>query len=117
MFILEYEDSFDAAHFLPGHDGKCANLHGHTWRVKICIESSYLGDNGMVIDFGRLKEIIQLFDHANLNEKIIANPTAENIANMISGYVLTALAECGAPSSVVKYVDVWESEHSKIRVS
>ena len=27
--------TFEAAHWLPGHTGKCNALHGHTWTVEV----------------------------------------------------------------------------------
>ena len=41
---------FDAAHSLPGYQGKCANLHGHTYMVEVVIEGA-IGENGFVMDF------------------------------------------------------------------
>lgn len=74
---------FDAAHRLPDYDGKCANLHGHRWRLDVVLEGMVNPRTGMVIDFSYIKEvvtqrIISLFDHNDLNT-IIENPTAENI--------------------------------------
>ncbi|MDR3078012.1 MAG: 6-carboxytetrahydropterin synthase, partial [Planctomycetota bacterium] len=37
MFRLQIEDSFAAAHQLRGYRGKCENLHGHNWRVRILV--------------------------------------------------------------------------------
>lgn len=63
MFKLSKEFSFDAAHMLDKHCGKCNNLHGHTYKLKVYIYSNELlsdeSSNGMVIDFKDLKEIVQ----------------------------------------------------------
>ena len=72
--------SFDAAHYLPGYDGKCANMHGHRWMLDVEVEGP-VGSNGMVIDFGELKElvgskVINRLDHQVLND-IMGMPTAE----------------------------------------
>lgn len=86
------EFSFDAAHCLPEHSGKCKNLHGHTYKlmVGIAAPSSSLNFNkGMVVDFGDLKKIVNesvvnKLDHSFLNN-IYENefprncPTAENM--------------------------------------
>ena len=77
---------FDAAHRLPNYEGKCSNLHGHTWTLEVEVSGNLvLGGpkQGMLIDFGDLKgvvqqEIIEELDHAFLND-VISNPTAENI--------------------------------------
>ena len=72
MYILKAEHSFDSAHFLSGYDGKCANIHGHRWRVEIEVQSKNLINggqlDGMIVDFGDLKkdvkEMVDYYDHA-----------------------------------------------------
>jgi len=75
---------FDAAHFLPGHP-TCGKMHGHTWTVDVELEGP-LDDQGMVFDFGRLKEmmdrILKNYDHCNLND-FTNRPTCEIIATHI----------------------------------
>ena len=83
MYKLQKTYHFDAAHKLKDTDRlttkKCLNLHGHRWSVKVEITTKQLfGD--MVIDFGKIKKIIDLLDHKNLNKVLNFNPTAENIA-------------------------------------
>lgn len=81
---------FDAAHRLPNHDGKCQNLHGHTWRGEVTVVSEMLIEDGpgtgMVMDFGVIKgwlaPIVDELDHTLINDKI-ENPTAEHIAAYI----------------------------------
>jgi len=72
---------FDAAHFLPGYPGKCADMHGHRFVVELGVKGR-VGEDGMVIDFAELKKFLDVekntFDHRVLND-IIPNPTAENI--------------------------------------
>ena len=73
---------FDSAHKLPWYQGKCSNLHGHTWSLEITV-SGQINKNGIVIDFVDLKKIVnenvvEKLDHSYLND-IIENPTAENI--------------------------------------
>lgn len=77
MYILKTEQSFDAAHFLAGYEGKCSNIHGHRWRVVIEVKSLTLQDskqlNGMVVDFNQLKkdlkEEVDYFEHMLIIEK------------------------------------------------
>lgn len=72
MYILKTEHSFDSAHFLAGYEGKCGNIHGHRWRIEIEVQSETLVEEGqlegMVIDFGDLKEdvkkVVDCYDHA-----------------------------------------------------
>lgn len=49
---------FDSAHYLPGYDGKCANLHGHRWKIVVEFKGPIL-ENGMVIDFTIIKQNVQ----------------------------------------------------------
>jgi 6-pyruvoyltetrahydropterin/6-carboxytetrahydropterin synthase len=80
--ILTKEFKFDAAHKLAWHEGKCKNLHGHTYKLQVFV-SGKVNENGIIIDFYELKKIVsekvlEKLDHSNLND-IIDNPTAENI--------------------------------------
>ena len=74
---------FDAAHSLPEYEGKCRNIHGHTYRVDIVVEGDIDPDTRFVIDFADLKallrEVVEELDHRYINE-IIDYPTAEYIA-------------------------------------
>lgn len=72
---------FDAAHYLPYHDGKCKQFHGHTYHLEIEVKNAVLSNTGMVIDFSKLKNavqtnIIDTLDHSIINE-YIPYPTAE----------------------------------------
>ena len=78
---------FDAAHYIPNYKGKCEDLHGHTYKLEIVIEGD-VNKNGMVVDFAKMKEIvessvIEKLDHKALNE-LFQNPTAEHILEWIS---------------------------------
>lgn len=72
MYILRAEHSFDSAHFLSGHKGKCRNIHGHRWKVEIEVQSENLVQEGelegMIIDFSDLKkhikDMVDYYDHA-----------------------------------------------------
>ena len=75
---------FEAAHRLPDYPGPCRDLHGHSYRLNVSVEGPIDPDSGLVIDFSELKrvvvqEVIDHFDHANLNDHL-PNPTAENLA-------------------------------------
>ena len=112
--------SFEMAHALRNYDGLCRNIHGHSYKMDITLAGKPLQDesspkNGMVMDFGDLKrlvneEIISLLDHALvLNaktdtqlievlkqnyEKIVTvefQPTTENLLNFIAGKIKAKL--------------------------
>lgn len=71
--------SFETGHALYGYDGKCKNVHGHSYRLAVTVIGKPISDNnnvkfGMVIDFGDLKkivkeEIVDVFDHATVFNK------------------------------------------------
>ena len=77
--------TFEAAHKLPlvPQDHKCFNLHGHSFKVRVYIESN-INEMGWVMDFADIKlickPIIDVLDHSYLNElEGLDNPTSENI--------------------------------------
>lgn len=82
--MVSKEFTFDSAHHLHCYEGKCKNLHGHTYKVIFGI-SGFVDDRGLMIDFGDIKEIwkneIEIFlDHKYLNETLPPmNTTAENM--------------------------------------
>ena len=82
--LVSKEFTFDAAHHLHCYEGKCKNLHGHTYKVVFGI-SGFVNEIGLVIDFGDIKEIwkqeIETYlDHRYLNETLPKmNTTAENM--------------------------------------
>lgn len=68
--------TFETAHVLYNYDGKCKNMHGHSYKLFVTIKGKPIKDldspkNGMVVDFGDIKkivkfEIIDMWDHAVL---------------------------------------------------
>ena len=42
MYILKTSAEFDSAHFLAGYKGKCANIHGHRWKIEVCVAEEAL---------------------------------------------------------------------------
>lgn len=69
--------AFEAAHRLQLHNGKCRNLHGHSYRVLVSVEGPDLAtegpETGMLFDFGVLSEwwkpMDSIFDHATILEE------------------------------------------------
>ncbi|MHB0976605.1 MAG: 6-pyruvoyl trahydropterin synthase family protein [Candidatus Aquicultorales bacterium] len=102
MFEVYVREEFDAAHYLPGYAGKCADMHGHTWAVELTVRSTGL-ESDMVADFADVRATLMeiLPDHKVLND-LLDNPTAERLAE----YFYTNLKErIPGLSKVV----VWES--------
>ncbi len=71
--------SFDAAHYTKGVEGKCMNLHGHTFKVNVEVEGEVNPETGFVIDFSILKkivkEVIEEYDHKVIVPKKDVNET------------------------------------------
>ncbi|MRI01264.1 6-carboxytetrahydropterin synthase QueD [Kriegella sp. EG-1] len=73
------EFTFETGHALYGYDGKCKNVHGHSYQLSVTVIGEPITDTshvklGMVIDFGDLKkivkeEIVDPFDHATVFNK------------------------------------------------
>ena len=71
--------NFETGHALYGYDGKCKNIHGHSYKLAVTVIGTPIDDmnnvkNGMVIDFGDLKkivneEIVDVFDHTTIFNK------------------------------------------------
>jgi len=114
MFELSIKGNFAAAHSLRGYEGKCKNLHGHTWKVEVVIVSDRIDAIGMVADFAllkkRLREFLERLDHVHLNDIPYfkdANPTTENLAK----YIYDEFPKFSGSISLKK-VTVWESDHA-----
>lgn len=74
MFYLTKIFHFEAAHALVGYDGKCRNIHGHSYELQVTVKGMPIDEsgnpkNGMVIDFHDLKrivneEVVERLDHS-----------------------------------------------------
>lgn len=116
--------TFDAAHFLPNHKGKCSSMHGHTYRLEVTVvrnngELIASGsDEGMVIDFSDLKgivkdEVIDKVDHKLLNDVFSFRTTAENMAAYIFEVLTNKLKPFGVKVDKIK---LWETPDSCVEV-
>lgn len=61
--MIELTHTIDAGHRIVGHKGKCARLHGHTYRFEIRLHAEELKDPGFIADFGDVKDILNEWDH------------------------------------------------------
>lgn len=74
MIYITKKFHFEAAHALAGYDGKCRNIHGHSYELKVTVKGMPIDEpgnpkNGMVIDFHDLKqivneEVVERLDHS-----------------------------------------------------
>ena len=87
MISVVYRCAFDAAHQLHvPYDSPCNRRHGHRYAVEIVASAREL-EHGMVVDFNVLREIVDAFDHCDLNERpefARLQTTAENIASVLA---------------------------------
>jgi 6-pyruvoyltetrahydropterin/6-carboxytetrahydropterin synthase len=113
--------TFEAAHCLPSHKGKCKNLHGHQFKLEVEIGNKHdvINDDGMIIDFGDIKEVLQQIvddnlDHTYLNDFFAVPPTAENmvmwIVEQLQEKIGTSI-RCSAYSYLTR-VRIWETSNS-----
>lgn len=134
MFKIAKEFSFDMAHMLDGHDGKCQNLHGHTYKLQVEVSGDLElsgAKRGMVMDYSDLKAIVKKhilepMDHAfiydfyseresqvaqlliELKSKVYGIPnrtTAEEMAK----YMFEKLEKAGLLVSLIR---LWETPTS-----
>ncbi|MDR2351500.1 MAG: 6-carboxytetrahydropterin synthase QueD [Endomicrobium sp.] len=119
-YKLSVTKDFASAHRLRDYKGRCENLHGHNWKIRVAFSGSRLDNTGMLIDFTNIKkhldQIISYLDHKFLNEiepfsKI--NPTTENIA----AFIYEQLKQIETETAKVCEVEVCESESSSAVVS
>jgi 6-pyruvoyltetrahydropterin/6-carboxytetrahydropterin synthase len=117
VYEISVESSFSAAHRLKNYHGPCENVHGHNWLVRATVRCEALDASGLGIDFrvlkNHLKEIINEFDHKDLNAVLDArsiNPSSENIARYIFEKLEKSLA-AGWKGSVAR-VEVHETPGS-----
>ncbi|MGW8424193.1 6-carboxytetrahydropterin synthase QueD [Peribacillus simplex] len=115
--LVSKEFTFDAAHHLHDYEGKCKNLHGHTYKVIFGL-SGYTDSRGLMIDFGDIKDIwkneIEIhLDHRYLNETLpLMNTTAENMVVWIYEKMSEALSLKEYEGARVEFVRLYETPTS-----
>ena len=115
MYEILIEDTFDAAHCLRGYKGNCERLHGHTYKTQVFLRAESLDEQGMSIDFRKVKaglsETLSELDHNYLNdlpEFKVENPSAENLAKFVYHRMSLAFPGC------VHRVMIWETPTSAV---
>jgi 6-pyruvoyltetrahydropterin/6-carboxytetrahydropterin synthase len=126
MFRVTREITFCYGHRLLHYDGKCRHLHGHNGKAVLTLEAAELDRHGMVLDFSRIKRVVQTWIDDNLDHRMLlhkddpvlpflhqqgepvfvmdVNPTAENIAKLIYDYAVSQ-------GFAVIEVRLWETEN------
>jgi 6-pyruvoyltetrahydropterin/6-carboxytetrahydropterin synthase len=118
MFEVSVERSFSAGHALRGYRGKCENVHGHNYKVRVTLTGAELDATGLLCDFvevkRRMQTIIDRLDHQFLNDLAPfdqLNPSAENLARYFYQELQRGFTEAAAPVPVrVGQVQVWETD-------
>ena len=115
-FTVIKEQDFSAAHFLREYHGKCEQLHGHNYRVRVHVGADELDAEGLVVDLAALKaalrEVIEPLDHTCLNELepfAELNPSLEHLARYIAEEVARRIDDERA--RVIR-CEVWETDRN-----
>jgi 6-pyruvoyltetrahydropterin/6-carboxytetrahydropterin synthase len=115
MFEVSVEHTFAAGHALRDYKGKCENVHGHNYRLRVTVRGDKLDKTGILVDFVALKrllrEISEPLDHVFLNDIepfTRLNPSAENIACYICEKMQQGII-AENPVEVAE-VQVWETD-------
>ncbi|MFO7462050.1 MAG: 6-carboxytetrahydropterin synthase QueD [Desulfatiglandales bacterium] len=114
MYEIKIVTHMAAAHQLRGYEGGCEKLHGHNWKIEVYVTGKNLAQNGLLVDFKRVKEatagLLAELDHSFLNDlKPFSriNPSSENIAR----YIYDSLSRNLNDGTVtVSKVTAWESD-------
>lgn len=114
MFEISVDYTFAAGHALRGYKGKCENVHGHNYRVRVTVAGEEVNPIGLLMDFvdlrASIKKQVEAWDHRFLNDlppfdKL--NPSAENMARVFFEGID---AEVRKHSASVSSVTVWETD-------
>jgi len=102
MLTVTKRFTFDSAHHLPNHTGLCKFLHGHTYILEVTVGAGDAGlelfhEQGFFIDLKYLKDLVgdvlDRYDHTDLNKEIDTNPTAERLVMRLWGDIQANLPE------------------------
>ena len=112
---------FETGHALYGYDGKCRNVHGHSYKLSVTVIGTPIQDNthvkfGMVIDFSDLKaivkeEIVDVFDHATVFNK---NTPHVELAHELESRGHCVILVDYQPTSEMMLIDFAEKINKKI---
>ena len=116
MFEVSVEETFSSGHALRGYKGKCENVHGHNYRVKVTLAGPQLDNIGLLVDFTELKRVLRgivgVLDHQFLNDLepfTTVNPSAENLAKYFYDEIQRQLIALPAGAGISE-VTLWETD-------
>jgi 6-pyruvoyltetrahydropterin/6-carboxytetrahydropterin synthase len=139
--IITREFTFEASHHLPGHQGKCRRPHGHSYRLQVSLRGPIIdapgqSDDGMVVDFEDLKQIVTTMilehlpdsllkgnatqpiqsggmDHNDLNALTGIRTTAENLVH----WIWDTLVVGGVPDHLLYRIRLWETQKGYVEIT
>lgn len=84
LLTLTKRFHFEMAHLLPNYDGLCKNLHGHSYKMEVCVsglpnQETGCTDEGMIIDFKLLKEIVNSSVIEKVDHSVLLNNQTDKI--------------------------------------
>ena len=116
MFQVSVDETFSSGHALRGYRGKCENVHGHNYKVRVTLEGPGLDSTGLLYDFSHLKQVIRDVtsgvDHKFLNDQApfdVINPSAENLAKYFYDEInrqMNAMPDGARVASIT----IWETD-------
>lgn len=127
MLTISKDIKFDCAHMLSNYEGKCANLHGHTYHGTVILTGCVNPVTDMLLDYNKIKQIVDEFDHAivfsaqnmrneaenklqewavDYNMKYIILPTGKSTAERMADYLAARFIE----QPGIQYVSIRLSE-------
>ena len=114
--------SFSSAHYLRNYAGKCANLHGHNYKVEVHARGRKLDQIGMLIDFSELKaatgKVVDYLDHRNINDLPPFDREINSTAEEIAAYFLREVgAQINNDRIQVYKVRIWETDNCVVSCS
>jgi 6-pyruvoyltetrahydropterin/6-carboxytetrahydropterin synthase len=118
------EVHIDTSHRLLHYIGKCANLHGHRWKIEVWIEGEPDPATQILIDYSLIKQVIDKYDHQiilNCDDPMVpriqefhpvittpGDPTSELMAAIIRDDLYKVCRDLGITVTIPK-IRVWES--------
>lgn len=118
------EVQIDTSHRLLHYEGKCANLHGHRWKVEIWMEGEPDPVTKILVDYSMIKKIVEKYEHQiilNKDDPMVpriqefhqvittpGDPTSELMAVLIRDDLYAFCRDQGIQATVPK-IRVWES--------
>lgn len=114
-YVISKDHTFSASHVLAGLPAghQCGRMHGHNYLIRLALGGDRLDGRGFVIDYGDLAPFFALvdeqLDHRHLNDVLVENPTAENLAEWLYvkarefGWPVVSVAVSETPKSWATY--------------